>query len=108
MTSLIIYFLKLGATGFGGPIALIGYMLRDLVEERKLFTKEEYLEGLALANLCPGPVATQLAIYLGWLRGGFLGATAVGFAFVLPPFAIVCILSWLYIRFQGFPWINGA
>ena len=64
------YFLRLGATGFGGPVALVGYMQRDLVEERRWFTPEEYREGLALAQLAPGPLAAQLAMYLGWVRGG--------------------------------------
>ena len=64
------YFLRLGTFGFGGPIALAGYMQRDLVEERRWITKKDYVEGLALAQLAPGPLAAQLAIYLGWVRGG--------------------------------------
>src|SRR5262249_58388713 len=75
------YFLKLGTTGFGGPIALAGYMQRDLVERRRWITKQDYVEGLALAQLMPGPLAAQLAMYLGWVRGGVLGATLVGVAF---------------------------
>jgi chromate transporter len=106
--ALILYFLKLGATGFGGPIALAGAMERDLVEERGWFTSEEYLRGLALAQLAPGPLAAQLAIYLGWARGGVLGATLVGIAFVLPSFVIVLILSALYIRLHGLAWMQAA
>ncbi|PYQ47687.1 MAG: chromate transporter, partial [Acidobacteria bacterium] len=101
LTALVAYFLRLGATGFGGPIALAGAMERDLVDQRRWFTPEEYLRGLALAQLAPGPLAAQLAIYLGWARGGILGATLVGIAFVLPSFLIVLVLSMLYIRFHG-------
>src|ERR1700689_5676910 len=78
------YLLRLGTVGFGGPIALAGHMQQDLVEHRGWVRKEDYLEGLALAQLAPGPLAAQLAIYLGYIRGGLVGATAVGIAFVLP------------------------
>ena len=94
--------------GFGGPIALAGAMERDLVETRKWFTPEEYFRGLALAQLAPGPLAAQLAIYLGWARGGVLGATLVGVAFVLPSFVIVLVLSALYIRFHGLAWMQAV
>jgi len=97
----LLYFLRLGALGFGGPIALAGYMQRDLVEKRGWITPEEYKEGLALAQLAPGPLAAQLAIYLGWLRGGFVMATAVSVAFVLPSFLMVLAIAWLYVRFEG-------
>src|SRR2546429_2367113 len=83
------YFLWLGTTGFGGPVALVGYMQRDLVEERAWFTPEEYREGLALAQLAPGPLAAQLAMYLGWAKGKAAGAALVGLAFVLPSFLMV-------------------
>ena len=78
------YFLVLGTTGFGGPIALAGYMQRDLVERRGWISADDYTEGLALAQLAPGTLAAQLAIYLGWVCGGVAGASVVGFAFVLP------------------------
>src|SRR5207248_8172073 len=87
------YFLKLGTLGFGGPIALAGHMQRDLVEERHCVSKQDYLEGLAFAQLSPGPLATQLAMYLGWLQGGVIGATAVGMAFILPSFLMVLALA---------------
>jgi len=87
------YFLSLGTVGFGGPIALAGHMQQDLVDARGWIQKEEYLEGLALAQLAPGPLAAQLAIYLGYIRAGVLGATAVGIAFVLPSFLMVLALS---------------
>lgn len=108
MNQLILYFLRLGATGFGGPIALASYMQRDLVERRNWITPAEYKEGLALAQLAPGPLAAQLAIYLGWVRGGVWGATLVAFAFVLPSFLMVLALAALYLRLGGLPWMQGA
>src|SRR3954453_21242189 len=81
---LVRYFLFLGTFGFGGPIALAGYMQRDLVEQRRWISKQDYVQGLALAQLAPGPLAAQLAIYLGFVRTGIVGATAVAVAFVLP------------------------
>ena len=107
MRALALYFLRLGALGFGGPIALAGYMQRDLVEERGWVTKQDYVEGLALAQLSPGPLAAQLAMYLGWVRGGSLGAAVIGIAFVLPSFVMVMILAWLYLRYGGLPWMQG-
>src|SRR5437867_12933548 len=83
-------------------------MQRDLVEQRRWFTSEEYLRGLALAQLAPGPLAAQLAIYLGWARGGVLGATLVGVAFILPSFLIVLILSAAYIHLHGLAWMQSA
>jgi len=107
MRELSLYFLRLGTLGFGGPIALAGYMQRDLVERRGWFSKQDYLEGLALAQLAPGPLAAQLAIYLGWLRGGTVGATLVAAAFVLPSFLMVMLLSALYLQFGGIWWMQG-
>jgi chromate transporter len=102
------YFLHLGTTGFGGPIALAGYMQRDLVERKRWISKQDYVEGLALAQLAPGPLAAQLAIYLGWVRGRVLGASLVGLAFVLPSFFMVLILSALYVAFGGLTWMREA
>src|SRR6266568_7112320 len=101
------YFLWLGTVGFGGPIALAGHMQQDLVDKRGWISREDYVEGLALAQLAPGPLAAQLAIYLGYLRAGVLGATAVGVAFVLPSFLMVLGLSAAYVRFGGLPWMQG-
>ena len=101
------YLLWLGTVGFGGPIALAGHMQQDLVDNRGWVRKEDYVEGLALAQLAPGPLAAQLAIYLGYLRAGLLGATAVGVAFVLPSFLMVLGLSAAYVRFGGLPWMQG-
>jgi chromate transporter len=108
LRELLLYFLRLGTTGFGGPVALVGYMQRDLVEERRWFSPEQYREGLALAQLAPGPLAAQLAMYLGWVRGGTGGAALVGLAFVVPSFAMVIGIAVLYVRFGGLPWMQGA
>ena len=104
----LLYFLRLGTFGFGGPIALAGYMQRDLVEKRRWISKRDYLEGLALAQLAPGPLAAQLAIYLGWLRARILGATLVAAAFILPSFVMVLIISAFYVRYGGLPWMQSA
>lgn len=106
--ALLLYFLNLGTFGFGGPIALAGYMQRDLVERRRWISKQDYLEGLALAQLAPGPLAAQLAIYIGWLRAGTLGATLVSLAFILPSFVMVLALSAVYVRFGGLSWMQGV
>jgi chromate transporter len=102
------YFLRLGALGFGGPIALAGYMQRDLVDDRGWVDRQDYLEGLALAQLAPGPLAAQLAIYLGWVRARVWGATVVAGAFILPSFLMVLALSALYLHFGGLTWMQGA
>jgi len=103
----VLYFLKLGTLGFGGPIALAGHMQQDLVEQRGWISAQEYKEGLALAQLAPGPLAAQLAMYLGWVRARALGATLVALAFVGPSFVMVLVLSELYVRFGGLPWMQG-
>jgi chromate transporter len=105
---LCLYFLRLGTLGFGGPIALVGYMQRDLVERRRWISEQDFREGLALAQLAPGPLAAQLAIYLGWVRARVLGATAVAFAFILPSFLMVLAISAVYVRFGTLSWMQGA
>jgi chromate transporter len=85
----LLYFLQLGTYGFGGPIALAAYMQKDLVEERKWISGQDYVEGLAFAQLSPGPLAAQLAMYLGWARAGHIGAALTGGALVLPSFLMV-------------------
>ena len=102
------YFLRLGAAGFGGPIPLAGFMQRDLVEDRRWITAEDYRDGLALAQLAPGPLAAQLAMYLGYVRAGRLGATIVSICFILPSFLMVWLLSSAYVRFGGLPWMRGV
>jgi chromate transporter len=108
LPQLVWYFLRLGTWGFGGPIALAGYMQRNLVEEKRWFTKQEFLDGLALAQLAPGPLAAQLAMYLGLLRGGILGASVVAAAFIAPSFLMVLALSFFYVKFGGLPWMQAA
>jgi len=105
---LIRYFLYLGSLGFGGPVALIGYMQRDLVEQRGWFTREEYLKGLALSQLAPGPLAAQLAICLGYTHGRVWGASLVGAAFVMPSFLMTVALGALYVAFGGLLWMQAA
>ena len=104
---LTLYFLKLGTTGFGGPVALVNYMHRDLVEQRKWIAEEDYKEGLALAQLAPGPLAAQLGIYLGFVHYRLLGATVAGLAFVLPSFIMVVLLGIAYKTFGGLPWMQA-
>lgn len=103
---LVIYFLKLGTWGFGGPVALVGYMHRDLVEDKQWLTEEEYREGLALAQLAPGPLAAQLGIYIGFVHYGLPGATLAGLAFVLPSFIMVVLLGVLYRMYSGLAWMR--
>lgn len=102
------YALKLGTIGFGGPVALVGYMYRDLVEQRNWISEEDYKEGLALAQLMPGPLAAQLAIYLGYVHYRILGATVVGVSFVLPSFLMVLALGWAYARYGGIAWMQAV
>jgi chromate transporter len=108
LRSLVLYFLKLGTIGFGGPVALVGYMHKDLVEDRKWISEEEYKEGLALAQLAPGPLAAQLGIYLGFVHYRILGATLVGFAFVMPSFIMVVLLGIVYKIYGGLSWIQAV
>src|SRR5213083_1102064 len=108
MGQLILYALRLGTFGFGGPIALVGYMHRDLVEQRKWISEEDYREGLALSQLAPGPMAAQTAIYLGYVHYRILGATLVGLAFVLPSFFMVVALGWAYSQFGGLTWMQSV
>ncbi|MGT2504836.1 chromate transporter [Cupriavidus basilensis] len=105
---LVLYMLRLGTLGFGGPVALAGYMHRDLVDERKWITDADYKEGLALAQLAPGPLAAQLAIYLGYVHYRIVGATLVGIAFVIPSFLMVVALGWAYVRFGGLTWMQSV
>lgn len=105
---LVLYFWRLGALGFGGPVALVGYMRRDLVEQRGWITEADYKEGLALAQLAPGPMAAQTAIYLGYVHYRILGATLVGLAFVLPSFFMVVALGWAYSRYGGLTWMQAV
>jgi chromate transporter len=102
-----IYFLKLGTWGFGGPVALVSYMQRDLVEDKGWLTEDEYKEGLALAQLAPGPLAAQLGIYIGFVHYGLIGATLTGLAFVLPSFFMVVLLGMAYQLYGGLAWMQA-
>src|ERR1700730_5550517 len=102
------YFLWLGTVGFGGPIGVAGRMQQDLVDGRGWVSRGDYVEGLALAQLAPGPLAAQLAMYLGYVRAGILGATLVGAAFVMPSFLMVLALSAAYMRYGGLNWMQAV
>src|SRR5262245_34919862 len=104
---LIGYFLKLGTIGFGGPAALVGFMHRDLVEQRRWITEDTYKLSLALAQIMPGPLAAQTAIAIGYFEGGILGATLVGFAFVIPSFLMVVAISLAYVSYGGLWWMQA-
>ncbi len=105
---LVAYFFRLGTLGFGGPVALAGYMHRDLVESRGWIHDDDYRDGIALAQLAPGPMAAQLAIYLGYVRCGVTGATLVGLAFVIPSFLMVVALGWAYVQYGGLAWMQSV
>ena len=108
LSALIKYFLKLGSTGFGGPVALVGYMHKDLVENKTWISEDEYKQGLTLAQLAPGPLAAQLSIYLGYVHYRVIGATLTGIAFILPSFIMVVLLGIAYKLFGGLPWMNAV
>ena len=108
LRQIIVYFLKLGSIGFGGPVALVGYMHRDLVENRNWISEEDYKEGLALAQLAPGPLAAQLGIYLGFVHYRIIGATLCGLAFIIPSFIMVVLLGMIYQQFGGLLWMQAV
>ena len=105
---LIGYFLKLGTIGFGGPAALVGFMHRDLVEQRRWITEDTYKLSLALAQIMPGPLAAQTAIAIGYFEGGVLGATLIGLAFILPSFLMVLAISLAYVAYGGLWWMQAV
>ncbi len=98
---LVLYYLRLGTLGFGGPVALCGQMERELVQERRWLTKDEMREAIAVCQSLPGPLAIQVGIFISYIRGGFWGAWAGGWAFILPNFVIVAALAALYVHFGG-------
>jgi chromate transporter len=105
MGEMVRYFLRLGFLGFGGPVALVGQMERELVDDKKWLTKEQMREAIAICQSMPGPLAIQVGIYISYLRGGFWGAWAGGWAFILPNFVIVAALGALYVRLGGLSWM---
>jgi chromate transporter len=107
MRELVLYFLRLGFLGFGGPVALVGQMERELVGEKKWLTKEQMRESIAICQSLPGPLAIQVGIYISWLRCGFWGAWAGGWSFILPNFVIVCALGALYVHLGDLKAVTG-
>src|SRR6516225_6679019 len=104
---LVRYFLRLGLLGFGGPVALVGQMERELVTERGWLTKEQMREAIAVCQSLPGPLAIQVGVYISYIRGGFWGAWAGGWAFILPNFLIVAAIGALYVHFGGLSWMTA-
>src|ERR1043166_5402785 len=104
---LVGYFLKLGTIGFGGPAALVGFMHRDLVEQRRWISEDTYKLSLALAQIMPGQLAAQTAIAIGYFEGGILGATLIGFVFILPSFPMHVVISFAYIAYGGLWWMQA-
>jgi chromate transporter len=102
------YFLRLGSSGFGGPIALVGYMQRDLVEDRRWFSEQQFQQALAVGQTMPGPLAAQTAMWFGYLEAGTRGALAVALPFVLPPFLFVTVIAVLYAKYQGLSWVHSV
>jgi chromate transporter len=103
LRDLVLYYLRLGALGFGGPVALCGQMERELVQERKWLSRDEMRDGIAVCQSLPGPLAIQVGIFVSYLRAGFWGAWAGGWAFILPNFIIVSALGAPYVHFSGLP-----
>ena len=108
LSNLNSYFIRLGTIGFGGPVALVAYMHRDLVVDKKWISEDEFKEGLALAQLAPGPLAAQLGIYIGYVHYGVLGATLAGFSFILPSFIMVVLLGMAYKLYGGLAWMQAV
>jgi chromate transporter len=107
LREIVLYFLRLGTLGFGGPVALVGLMEKDLVAERQWLSKDEMRDAIAVSQSLPGPLAIQVGIFISYLRGGFWGAWAGGWAFILPNFLIVAALGALYVHFGGLSWITA-
>ena len=105
---LLAYFVELGTLGFGGPIATVGYMQRDLVEQRRWMPRQDLLDGIALGQTMPGPLAAQVAMWVGFLRKGALGALATAAAFIAPSFVVVLALAYFYVRYQGLAWVQSV
>jgi chromate transporter len=102
------YYLWLGTTGFGGPVALVGEMRRDLMEQRGWVSEKDFVEGMAIAQTLPGPFAAQLAMWIGYIKGGILGATICAVAFILPPFILVTAIAAVYVAFEGLTWMQAV
>src|SRR5689334_10177256 len=103
IADIVRYFLRLGTLGFGGPVALCGLMERELVDQKGWLTKTEMREAIAISQSMPGPLAIQVGIFAAYMRGGFWGAWAGGWAFIFPNFVIVALLGALYVHFGDLP-----
>jgi chromate transporter len=101
------YFLGLGTWGFGGPIATVGYMQRDLVEKKAWVDKQDFLNGVALGQTMPGPLAAQVTMWIGFLQRGPLGAFLICLPFILPSFLVVLAVAFFYVRYQGLEWVQA-
>src|SRR6516225_5036380 len=108
LREIVLYFLRLGTLGFGGPVALVGLMEKELVSERQWLTREEMRNAVGVSQTLPGPLAIQVGIFIAYLRGGFWGAWAGGWAFILPNFLIVAALGALYVHFGGLSWMTAV
>ena len=108
LREIVLYFLRLGTLGFGGPVALVGLMEKELVSERQWLTRDEMRNAVAVSQTLPGPLAIQVGIFIAYLRGGFWGAWAGGWAFILPNFLIVAALGALYVHFGGLSWMTAV
>jgi chromate transporter len=104
---LVRYFLRLGTLGFGGPVALCGQMEKELVQDRGWLSRSEMRDAIAVSQSMPGPLAIQAGIFVSYMRGGFWGAWAGGWAFILPNFLIVAALGALYVHFGGLSWMTA-
>ena len=107
LREIVLYFLRLGTLGFGGPVALCGLMEKELVQDKKWLTKDEMRDAIAISQSLPGPLAIQVGIFISYMRGGFWGAWAGGWAFILPNFIIVAALGALYVHFGGLSWMTA-
>ena len=107
LREIVLYFLRLGTLGFGGPVALCGLMEKELVQDKKWLTKDEMRDAIAISQSLPGPLAIQVGIFISYMRGGFWGAWAGGWAFILPNFVIVAALGALYVHFGGLSWMTA-
>src|ERR1041385_6686379 len=106
LRALAALFLRLGIIGFGGPLAHVGLMEDQCVTRRQWVTRQQFLEGLAICNLLPGPTSTQLSIYLGYLRAGLLGGLVSGACFIFPAFVLVLALAWVYVQYGALPQVG--
>jgi chromate transporter len=107
IAELTLYFLRLGTLGFGGPVALVGLMEKELVGDKGWVTRQEMRDAIAVSQALPGPLAIQVGIFIAYMRGGFWGAWAGGWAFILPNFVIVVMLAALYVHFGGLSWMTA-